>query len=286
MRCLFASDLHGHVDRYAKLSREILLRRPAAVFLGGDLLPNPWAEARAIDPTHRDFVHGFLATEFTRISEALGPEYPQVFVILGNDDARIEETSMLSVAARGLWTYAHDRRLSLGDHEVFGYSFVPPSPFRLKDWERYDVSRYVDPGCVSPEEGTRSIPISPDVARRSTMAADLAALAGDLDLGRAIFLFHAPPYRTNLDRASLDDRWVDHVPLDVNVGSIAIRRFIEARQPGITLHGHVHESARITGAWRDQIGQTRLFSAAHDGPELALVEFDTESPDGATRDLL
>jgi len=30
---------------------------------------------------------------------------------------------------------------------------VPPTPFLLKDWEKYDVSAYVDPGCVSPEEG-------------------------------------------------------------------------------------------------------------------------------------
>jgi hypothetical protein len=48
----------------------------------------------------------------------------------------------------------------------------------------------------------------------------------------------------------------------------------------------VHESARITGTWRDQIGRTQLFSAAHDGPELALVEFDLDSPEGATRELL
>jgi len=286
MRCIFASDLHGHVDRYQKLLREILRRRPAAVFLGGDLLPNPWAEASAIDPSHRDFVHGFLATEFGRVLETLGPEYPKVFVILGNDDARVEESSILSVATQGIWQYAHDQRLRLGNYAVFGYSFVPPSPFRLKDWERYDVSRFVDPGCLSPEEGARSIPMSPDVVRRSTIAADLTALTGDRDLGQSVFLFHTPPYRTNLDRADLDDQSIDHVPLDVNVGSIAVRRFIETRQPRVTLHGHVHESARITGTWRDQIGRTQLFSAAHDGPELALVEFDLDSPEGATRELL
>lgn len=285
-RCFFASDLHGHVDRYQKLFREILDRRPGAVFLGGDLLPNPWAEANAIDPSHRDFIHGFLATEFGKILEALGPDYPKVFVILGNDDARVEESSILSVATQGIWQYAHDRCLGLGKYAVFGYSFVPPSPFRLKDWERYDVSRYVDPGCVSPEEGARSIPVSPSVVRRSTIAADLTALAGDRDLGHSIFLFHAPPYRTKLDRAALDGRSVDHVPLDVHVGSIAMRRFIETRQPRVTLHGHVHESARITGTWRDQIGRTQLFSAAHDGPELALVEFDLDAPEGATRRLL
>jgi len=44
----------------------------------------------------------------------------------------------------------------------------------------------------------------------------------------------------------------------------------------VTLHGHVHESARLTGAWQDRIGRTVCLSAAHDGPELALVRFDLE----------
>jgi Icc-related predicted phosphoesterase len=74
--------------------------------------------------------------------------------------------------------------------------------------------------------------------------------------------------------------------LDVHVGSIAIRRFIEERQPLVTLHGHIHESARLTGQWRDRIGRTHIFNAAHDGPELALVAFDLKYPDDAKRELL
>ena len=97
---------------------------------------------------------------------------------------------------------------------------------------------------------------------------------------------HAPPYDTHLDRAALDGKSIDHVPIDVHVGSIAVRRFIEARQPLLTLHGHVHESARLTGSWRERIGRTWCLSAAHDGPELALVRFDPEDPGGAVRDLL
>ena len=65
-----------------------------------------------------------------------------------------------------------------------------------------------------------------------------------------------------------------------------IGRFIETRQPLLTLHGHVHESARLTGAWMDQIGPTVLLGAAHDGPELALIRFDLERPDLATRELV
>jgi Icc-related predicted phosphoesterase len=144
----------------------------------------------------------------------------------------------------------------------------------------------VDPGCVSPEEGVRSVPVPEGETRWGTIAADIEALVGGGDLSGAVFLFHSPPHGTALDRAALDGRTVDHVPLDVHVGSIAIRRFVEARQPLLTLHGHVHESARLTGAWRDRIGRTVCLSAAHDGPELALVRFDLERPESATRELL
>jgi Icc-related predicted phosphoesterase len=83
-----------------------------------------------------------------------------------------------------------------------------------------------------------------------------------------------------------DGKMVNHVPLDLHVGSIALRRFIEQRQPLVTLHGHIHESVRLTGSWRDRIGRTHLFGAAHDGAELALVRFDLDDPDSATRQLL
>lgn len=284
--CFFVSDLHGREGRYARLFRAIEDERPAAVFLGGDLLPSPFAVPQAVEPGHRDFVSGLLAAGFERLRERLGPDAPQVFLILGNDDGRFEEAAFLDLAGRGLWHYAHERRLSFGSHEVYGYSYVPPTPFQLKDWERYDVSRFVDPGCSSPEEGRRSVPVPADELRYATIQKDLERLAGEGPLDRAVFLFHAPPYRTLLDRADLDGKTIDHAPLDVHVGSIAVRRFIERRQPRLTLHGHVHESARLTGEWRDRLGRTHMFSAAHDGPELALVRFDLDDPARASRELL
>jgi Icc-related predicted phosphoesterase len=89
-----------------------------------------------------------------------------------------------------------------------------------------------------------------------------------------------------LDRAALDGKSIDYVPLDLHVGSIAVRRFIEARQPLMTLHGHIHESPRLTGSWKDRLGETALFSGGHDGPELALVRIDLENPGQATRVLV
>ena len=280
--CFFATDLHGRPGRYRRLFTAIADEAPAAVFLGGDLLP---AFGHPDEGPAEGFIEDVLAAGFRGVRDELGERAPRVFLILGNDDPRREETALIA-AGEGLWDYAHGRRLEFGDFAVYGYACVPPTPFRLKDWERYDVSRFVDPGCVSPEEGVRTVPVDAGEVKWGTIQRDLEALAGADDQSAAIWLFHTPPYDTPLDRAALDHVRVDHAPADVHVGSIAVRRFLEAREPLVALHGHVHEAARLTGRWRAKVGATHCFSAAHDGPELALVRFDPEDPEAASRELL
>jgi Icc-related predicted phosphoesterase len=284
--CIFVSDLHGNLLRYQKLFQVLSSEEPEAVFFGGDFLPLTRHYHQALDFDRRDFVNDFLVKNLLALRDKLKASYPRVFLIMGNDDARFEEAAVLEAAARGVWEYVHDRRVFFKDFSVFGYAFVPPTPFRLKDWERYDVSRYVDPGAISPEEGVYSVPVSDQEKKYSTIKNGLDRLTENEDMTKAIFLFHSPPYQTNLDLSALCGKMIDHVPLDCHLGSIAIRRFIEARQPLLTLHGHVHESARLSHAWQDRIGRTLCLSAAHDGPELALVRFDPESLDTAVRELV
>jgi uncharacterized protein len=77
----------------------------------------------------------------------------------------------------------------------------------------------------------------------------LDELAGQVrDPTQAVFMIHVPPYDSGLDTAPI---------LDVNlrptvsagdvlrgpVGSTAVRRLIEERQPLLGVHGHVHEAA-------------------------------------------
>lgn len=280
--CFFVTDLHGHTDRYEKLFDAIEAEAPRAVFLGGDLLPHFANTLAGPDDLIRDFVAPGLET----LKLEMADRYPDVFVIMGNDDLRVDEIAVREVAQRKLWHYIHGQRATLGGFAVYGYACVPPTPFLLKDWERYDVSRYTPPGSVSPEEGRRSVAVEPRDIRYSTIAKDLDELAGEGDLSDAVFLFHTPPHETHLDRVALDGKMIDHVPLDLHVGSIAVRRFIQKRQPLVTLHGHIHESTRLTGHWRDRIGRTHMFNGAHDGTELSLVRFNLEDPGGAKRELL
>jgi Icc-related predicted phosphoesterase len=279
-KCFFISDLHGQESRYKKLFLKIKQETPDAVFLGGDLLPSFGAHDGG------NFLKDFLSREFIDLRNKLDQDYPRIFLILGNDDSRSQEEELINYMQQDqIWEYMHNTSTQFKSFTIYGYSYVPPTPFLNKDWERYDISRYVDPGCISPEEGIHSIEQPLNIIQYATIKDDLQNLTGDNDLGKSIFLFHTPPYQTNLDRAALDGKMIDHVPLDVHVGSIAVKELIIDRQPLITLHGHVHESARITGSWKDQIEGTFAFSAAHNGPELALVRFNPETPREASREL-
>ncbi len=280
IKCLFAADLHGKTYRYEALFRQIIEGKPVIVLLGGDLLPH--GMHRSIET---DFTEEYLFKKFLDLKNEMGIAFPEVLLILGNDDPRSEEKTFIELSRQGIWHYIHNEKYSYEDFTIYGYSFVPPTPFRLKDWEKYDVSRYVDPGCIPPDEGIRTT--KPDADPEwATISDDLKGLVGEDDMKKALFLFHSPPHKTYLDRAALDGVMVDHVPMDVHVGSIAIMRFIEEKQPLLTMHGHIHESTRLTGHWRQQFGRTHSFNAAWDGSELSLVIFDLDHPEDARRLLI
>lgn len=282
----FTSDLHGRPGRYDALWSRIADGRPGAVFLGGDLTPHAMDRSWDVDGTGGDFVPEFLEPGFRTLRDRLGDRYPRVFLILGNDDPAHTEEDLAAGQDDRLWEYLHGRRAAWEGYDVYGYNCVPPTPFLLKDWERYDVSRFVDPGCISPEEGRRGDGLTAREIRWTTIKEEVATLAGDADQSRSVWLFHTPPHGTCLDRAALDGKMIDHVPLDPHVGSIAVKDFILERQPLVTLHGHVHETVSRTGNWRELLGATHAFTGAHGGPELALVCFDPSDPAAAVREIL
>ena len=67
------------------------------------------------------------------------------------------------------------------------------------------------------------------------------------DPSRLIAVIHSPPRGTQLDQApAIDEEFrvqtESGATVITGVGSIAVREFIEERQPLLALHGHVHES--------------------------------------------
>jgi Icc-related predicted phosphoesterase len=283
MTWIFSADLHGHEGRYRVLAERVAAERPRAVLLGGDLLPHAHAALAGGRP---DFVGDVLRPLLARLRDDLADDYPVVLAIPGNDDPAAMDDDLAALEREGLWRWIPDRWTEVDGVPVLGYPWVPPTPFRLKDRERYDVSRFVDPGCVAPEDGSHSVPVDRRAVARRTIADDLARLTDGRDLQGAVLLAHGPPYGTALDRAALDGKKVDHAPLDVHVGSIALKRFLEAGGPAVGLHGHVHEAPRLGGDWREQVGRTWCLCGCVEGPNLALVDLDPARPAEARRRVL
>lgn len=283
----FVSDLHGSITRYNSLFKLIEKEVPKLVFLAGDLLPSGMFAFTSKNLASINFIDDILIKGFTDLKMKLDSDYPGVFLILGNDDGKSDEKKFVNGEKLSLWNYVHGKKVEFEGFNIYGYSFIPPSPFMLKDWERYDVSRFVDPGCLAPEEGGLTNKEDRKNLQYQTIKKDLEILVGEeTDFSKSIFLFHSPPYQTSLDRAALDGKTFEYVPLDVNIGSIAIKRFIEQKQPMLTLHGHVHESTSITGKWWQKIGNTMAMNAAHNGSELSLIRFKLDDLENASRELI
>ncbi|MEF8832573.1 MAG: metallophosphoesterase [Candidatus Thermoplasmatota archaeon] len=280
LNCIFTSDLHGKKKKYRKLFEIVKDESPDGLFLGGDLLPS----SLKVDTEGDEFLRGFLSDQIENVKSAV--EDLEIFVIMGNDDPRIYENALKEMDEKNLIDYVHASTKRFRDLHVTGYNFVPPTPFHLKDWEKYDVSRYVGIGAVSPEKGTRTVDVSNYEKKYSTIENDLEELIENSHPKKTIYLFHSPPYDTSLDRAALDDKMIDHAPIDNHVGSIAIKRFIKEKQPLVTLHGHVHETVDITGEWSEMIGETHSFTGVHNGSELSIIRFDTEVLENSIRTLV
>lgn len=276
MRCFFASDLHGNKGKYEALYKVVSDELPDAVLLGGDLLP-----------THTSlYIEEFIIDVILDGMEKIRREHDvRFFVIMGNDDPRIFEHLFQKADSEDVLDYMHFRTISLDDVFISGYSYVPPTPFQLKDWEKYDVSRFTDVGSVSPELGFRTIDVPVNEIKNGTIEKDIELLARNSPPKDTLYLFHSPPYKI-LDTVDWRGQLFGHVKPDINVGSIAIRKFIEREHPLVTLHGHIHESSAITGVWKSYHSGTHSFTAAHSGPELTLVRFDTDGLEYATRDII
>jgi uncharacterized protein len=272
--CYFVSDLHGSEDKYKLLAREVIRNKPSFLFLGGDLLPHVRYSDKQKDNVASPFFKDFLFPLFQSMQKQMGCNYPEVFVIAGNDDYKTDIPGFEQGVQKELWKFLNSNMVRFGPYHIYGYSYVPPTPFKIKDWEKYDIDDTIKPGCLSLDSGYRSVPTAPN--DQKLIKDDIEMMVGQNSMDKAIFMFHCPPY----------DSLLDKIEGQVSIGSIAIRQFIDEMQPYITLHGHVHESASITGHWNQKFGRTNSFSAAYDGKELSLVIFQIDDPTHFERKLI
>ncbi len=252
MRVLYTSDLHGEIHLYQELLALAVSSSAEIVVLGGDLLPS-------IPPTKR--YEDMIAYQETCIDQVLSlflkrvidtTSVQQIFLIPGNWDLgypHLFKEPMEGIIDLNQKIY----RLKNG-YELIGYPFVPPTPFRPKDYEKMDDPEspwppQKNPSYIRTSDQTNQLtPIDPYLflRHRETIQEDLDRLPKPLHQEEAIYITHSPPFGTRLDLMQGGK----------SGGSHSIKGFIEKYQPRLTLHGHIHESPDLSGAYFDRIGGT------------------------------
>lgn len=268
----FTSDLHGQGALYEQLVALVAVRRPRAVILGGDLAPHAMGDAGVAQ--QRVFLRGTLVEFARRVREA-SPE-TGLLLLMGNDDWAAN-MDCLEERHGELWDVVHARAVTVDGVRVAGLSWVPITPFTMKDWDRWEDGAEERPGRLDGwvSRDGRLVPHRFDPADRApTIAQALEALAGAGPPGDSVIVAHSPPRGTNCDM----------VAPGVHVGSRALRAWVERHQPPLVLSGHIHESPRVSGAWRDTIGRTISVNPGQFGsPRLCGVWFDPRRPDATLR---
>jgi Icc-related predicted phosphoesterase len=273
MRVCYTNDFHGREPLYERLDELLRLEAPELLILGGDMFP----DGQLDDPAgtqgayvERDFIPR------VRRWRAARPAL-HVACILGNHDWLCTEEVLRAHHEAGDVALLDPRReWSLNGTVFLGYSPTPPTPYWVKDFERLDLR-----GDVPPEMGgavwdphsrsVRAIDPAEHFTATSSIESELSRVIAPQ--GRWIFVCHSPPYGTHLDRLPR---------LRSPVGSRAVRRFIEASQPAVTLHGHIHESPLVTGRYFDRLGRTLCINPGQDR-EMFAVLFDSDDPAGTLR---
>jgi Icc-related predicted phosphoesterase len=273
-RLLYVTDLHGWSGGYERIAAVAQEEGITTVVNGGDMFPH----GRDLISVQRRFIGGYLGPYLERLGAA-GTSY---YGMLGNDDccAVLPDWLDLVKTVPGL----HDLTegwLPLADGlAICGCNYIPDPPFRLKDWSVLDTRDYRRPPqhpdpLVSRGDKLELIgDIEAFFKARPTLEELLDGIAAQaLDWERAVVVCHAPPRGTGLGNISAD----------TDVGSAAVRAWIRKYQPLLTLHGHIHESPRITGIDTVKIGRTTVHQPGQERFLGRLVYSIVEIEEGTVR---
>ncbi|MDP2944572.1 MAG: metallophosphoesterase [bacterium] len=278
-KILYTSDIHGNKIQYQKLVDYALKIKPDFVIIGGDLAPKDFSRDAFING-QRNFFENDLPKLLLPLK--IGLPNLKLFLMMGNDDCSVNMNT-LNKHDRSLYYIAHNKRIKLiNNFDIVGYSYVPITPFGIKDWEKYDFSdvpldlkaeylkrkrqNYRLAAKKSAANGWEEFTFTPEIEKNDSIQKDLAKEIFLKNLKKTIFVMHCPPNNTALDILSTG----------AHIGSLAIKLFIDKYQPYLTLHGHIHETVEMSGEFKHKIGDTLcLTSGNHNlGEDLAVLVFE------------
>jgi uncharacterized protein len=289
MRFVYTSDLHGEIDLYRQLLELSLASSADILCLGGDLLPSfsPSKRYKDMVPNQKNFIDRFLLPFLDKLTQTTSIE--SIFLIPGNWDLGL--SYLFSKPIGKVFNLDRKSFRFKGGFELIGYPFVPPTPFRPKDFEKMDNERspwppQKNPSYIyDPSEPGEITSVDPYLflKRRGTIQADLDRLPKPLHPERAVYVMHSPPYGTGLDV----------IQGKKLTGSRSIRSFVENHQPLLTLHGHIHEALEVSGTYVERIGETLCvnpgqfsLSTGSTPQRLHAVTFEIENIEGTLKHTL
>jgi len=285
MKVLFTSDLHGEIHLYQELLELANSSSAEMIVLGGDLLPSfpPTKRYEEMLPNQKTFANEFLIPFFRRINETTGVK--EIFLIPGNWD--LGYFYLFKEPVEGIVDLNQKGYHLKSGYELIGYPFVPPTPFRPKDFEKMDDPEapwppQKNPSYIRASGQTDQLAIVDPhlyLRQRETIREDLAKLPKPFYPGKTIYVMHSPPFGTGLDL----------IQGGLHAGSRSITSFIRENQPPLTLHGHIHEAPGLSGTYHDRIGNTlsvnpgQFIRTIRRVSRLHAVIFDLENLGGTLR---
>jgi len=258
MQILYATDLHGNIQKYDDVLCFAVEHGIKLIHLGGDILP----KGSGILENQKKFINGYLKVFYDNCRN----QGIDVLAFFGNDD----------IYSRKKYFRQHATLLDEFPFEKDGYTFkaypyVQDYPFGLKSackldnpaWELKEpyISSPVDCGL------TGNLEIIPDIqkyfAEKGSIQEDLDNLHVDK---KTIMAIHQPPWALNLDVCIGGRR----------VGSEAVFNWIKKEQPLAVLCGHIHENFSVTGTWTANVGRTLVIQPGQKEDQTTLVILDVE----------
>lgn len=234
MKFVFVSDLHSSKTLYNDLEKLISSENPDFLIIGGDL----FAYSSNAEP-QITFVKEYLCQFINRINIPL-------YIVPGNCDRPLTINYLKEMQLDGLLNFLTLSGTKLSNIEFYGYHYTPPNPFKIRDWERRDLIEdytVLEGTCLLTDGDDKLHIVSNDFLNYlPSIEEDLSVLNSP----KSIWVIHTPPFGGILDKNYAN----------ICSGSKAVRKSIEHVQPILTLHGHIHESPKMSHRWSERIGNT------------------------------
>jgi Icc-related predicted phosphoesterase len=272
MKILYTTDLHGNKLYYREIFKKALTHSVDLVINGADLTP----KLSPVFETQKSFIH-YLKTRYFPLWENTGIHY---ICCPGNDDLQVYDDLLWKACFKFKNIHFLKRsKLELLGLEFIGFDLVCDYTFQLKDRCRMDNKNFIFPeqkgqGCFSSLENNGSwnqIKDWQSLAKNlPTIEQELKALVRPQNMQQGIYIIHMPPDGTGLSgRHTLTDK--------KRPSSKAVFDFLKKEQPLLSLHGHIHNSYKLTGIWKTKIGKTWAVQPGQDGKLPVYCIIDTEN---------